>query len=216
MPIGMIIAMIASAAMQAYSQNAAAKKQQQMAAQSHQRQLAAQNEATKVAAAKAEEFAPDKRNEQQADIEQALTGELTKQVDKPMITAQGVEVGTTIDGGHSDYTAAKAREKAKTAASLRSLAALMGRIGSASELRRNEAVGIGDAATDIGRIQTGANNVAGIDQFAVQTAGRPNLGLTLASAALNAYGMSGAGGMGKAPMKFPEYGMSSGPTGGWV
>lgn len=189
-----LVAMIASAGVQAYSQQAAAKKQQQAAMQAHQRQQAAQNEATKVAAAKAEEFAPDKRNEQQAQIEQALNEGYAQQIDKPMVTAQGVEVGTTIDGGHTDYTAAKARESAKTKASLHALAGLMSRIGSAGELRRNEAVGIGNAATDIGRIQTGAGNMAGIDQLGIQAAGRPSIGLQLASGALNAAGMAGMAG----------------------
>lgn len=212
-----VIAMIASAALQYSAQQSAAKRQQQAAQSMRQRQLQAQNQATEEAARKAQEFDPGNRQRQQAEIEQALTGELQQQVNQPQVTAQGVEVGTTIQGGTQDYVTAKAREAAKTTASLRELAALMGRVGSASRLRQNEAIGIGDTAGAIGRIQGGANNMAQIDGIGVDAAGQVSPGAMLASQALSAYGSSrmGSAGMGGGP-KYPEYGAPSGPTGGWV
>jgi len=198
--IAAIISSLAGAGISAYSQNQALKKQQATAREAQQRQLNAQNQATQVAAKKASEFDPRERAAQQALIEQQLTGELDQQVRQPQITAQGVQVGSTVPegSGTTDYLTAKAREQAKTTASLRGLAALMGKIGSAGELRRKEAAGMGDAAGAIGRIQTGAGNIFAADQVGINAAGQPNLGLQLASAALSAYGAAGAPGLGGA------------------
>jgi hypothetical protein len=181
-----------------------------------QRQLMAQNQATDQAAKKAAEFDPTARKQQQDALAQEMTGQLEQQVAKPQITAQGVQVGATIPGGTQDYLAAKARETAKTTESMRALASLMGRIGSASELRRKEAVGIGDTAGAIGRIQTGANNIGGIDMVGIDAAGQPDFGSQLASEALRYYGGYKMAGAGKTAPTYPEYGKASGPTGGWV
>lgn len=196
--IAAIVSMIAGAGLQAYSANQAAKKQQQAAIQAQQRQLQERQMATDVAAKRTAEFDPSTRQQNQQQIQQDMTGQLQQQVQPQQITAQGVQVGSTIpdQAAGSDYMTAKAKEAAKTAASLHGLAGLMGRIGSASELRRNEAVGIGDTAGEIGRIQNGADNIAGIDQIGIDAAGRPNLGLQLAGAALGAYGSSQLAGAG--------------------
>lgn len=191
-----ILAMLASAAMQSYSQNRALKKRQQEAVQAQQRQSAARQQATDSALKRTQEFDPNTRRQQQDQIQQELTGDYTQQVTGPQVTAQGVQVGSTIDGGGAEYLTTKAKEQAKATASLRELAALMGRIGSAGELRRKEAVGIGDTAGDIGRIQSGADVMGGIDQIGIQAAGVPNPWMGLASAALGAYGagaMAGGG-----------------------
>lgn len=186
-------AMLLSAVVQQQTQAAAAQRQKQMAIQSQQRALASQNQATDAAMKQVQEFDPGTRKEKQDQIQQDLTAQYEKAASSP-ITAQGVQVGATIPdaAGSADYLAAKAREAAKAAQSNRSLAALFGRIGSAGQLRRGEAVGIGDTAGEIGRIQTGANNVAGIDQIGIEAAGQPSLGGMLASSALGAYGMGRA------------------------
>jgi hypothetical protein len=213
-----IIAMIASAALNHYTQTRAAKQQKAEALAAQQRQLNAQNEATAAAGKKASEFDPTQRRDKQQEIAQALTGELEQQVAGPQLTAQGVEVGSTIPDaqGTTEYLTAKARETARTQASLRELAALMGRIGSAGELRRQEATGIGDTAGQIGRIQSGANVMSGIDQVGIQAAGQPNAGMSLASDALRAYGAYTMGGAGGGKPKYPDFGKPSGPTGAWL
>lgn len=211
--------LIASAALTAHTTNQAAKRQQAAARQAQLRQLNAQNLATEAAARRAIEFDPKSRNDKQADIAQELTGQLQQEVAQPQITAQGVQVGTTIPNaeGGTDYLKAKARETAKSTESLRQLAALMGRTGAASELRRGEAVRMGDTAGEIGRIQTGANNIFGADQIGIGAAGQQGIGPALASAALSAYGTSRLVGSGmKGGNPFPEHGLPSGPTGGWV
>ena len=188
-----IASMIASAAIQQQTRAAAADRQRKAAVQSQQRALASQNQATDVALKQVQEFDPGTRKEKQDQIQQDLTAQYEKAASSP-ITAQGVQVGATIPdaAGSTDYLAAKARETAKAAASNRDLAALFGRIGSAGQLRQGEAVGIGDAAGEIGRIQTGANNVANIDQIGIDAAGQPSLGGMLVGSALGAYGMGRA------------------------
>lgn len=184
-----IAAMIASAAMQAKAQGDAQKRQRQQAVEAQRRALGAQNQATDVALKRVEEFNPENRTQKTQELATGLEDQYNTVTSAPAITAQGVQVGQTIEGGGTDYLAAKARETAKTTASMRSLASLMGRIGGAQELRRGEAIGIGDTAGEIGRIGTGANNMAGIDQIGIQAAGQPSIGMTLASSALGAYGM---------------------------
>lgn len=181
--------MIASAALGNYAQNQALKQQQREAVLAQQRQLNARNQATDVAMRQVQEFDPTTRQQRQQDIGQNLETQYNQVAQAPAVTAQGVQVGQTIQGGSADYQVAQAREQAKTAQSLRTLASLFGRIGSANELRRGEAVGLGDAAGQIGRIQTGANNIAGIDKFGIEAAGQPSVGAMAAASALGNYGL---------------------------
>ena len=179
--------MLLGSALQAYATNQAAAKQRQMAVESQRRALASQNQATDVAMKRVQEFDPNTRKKNQDEIQTQLTDQYQKAAAAPQITAQGVQVGQTIPGGTTDYLSTKARELAKATESNRNLAALMGRIGSAGELRRNEAVGIGDTAGEIGRIGTGADNMARIDRIGINSVA-PSLGMTLAGRALGAYG----------------------------
>lgn len=217
--------MLLSAAMAQQAQSSALKKQQQQAVQAQQRQLQMRNQATGEAMKRVQEFDPQSRNDKQQDIAQELTGDYEREVTGPQLTAQGIQVGTTLPQGQggTEYLTTRAKEQAKSAASLRELAALMGRIGSQSELRRGEAIGIGDTAGNIGRIQTGAGNMWQADQVGINSV-RPNPFAMLASSALGAYGSAAMGGAGAkglhgsagGNLKFPEYGMASGPTGAWV
>lgn len=193
-----IAAMLASAALQAKAQSDAASKQQRLAMESRQRAMQAQNQATDVAMKRVQEFDPTVRKAQQDEIQTQLTDQYQKAAEGTPITAQGVQVGQTLPGGTADYLAAKGRETAKAAESNRQLAALFGRIGSAGQLRRNEATAIGDTAGQIGRIGTGADNMSQIDQIGINSV-QPSLGLTLAGQALGAYGMGRAATSGLAP-----------------
>lgn len=220
-----IVASLASAAVQQQAAASAAKRQREQAVMAQKRQLDMQNEASAAAARRASEYDPTERGNRQQQIQQEITGEMERQVQGPQVTAQGVQVGATIDGGGADYLTAKAKEEAKTKASLHALASLMGRMGSAGELRRREAVGFGDTAGEIGRIQTGANNLWGADQVGIEAAGQVSPGAMLASQALGAagsYAMSqgampkGYGRSAGGVAGYPEYGMASGRTGAWV
>lgn len=180
--------MLLGSALQAKAQSDAAAKQRRMAVESQQRALAAQNQATDVAMKQVQEYDPTTRKAKQDEIQNQLTDQYQQAATATPITAQGVQVGQTIPGGSADYLAAKGRETAKAAESNRNLAALLGRIGSAGQLRRDEGVAFGDTAGQIGRIGTGANNMSAIDEIGINSV-QPSLGLTLAGQALGAYGM---------------------------
>lgn len=181
--------MLAGAAITAHGQNQALKKQNKIAVAGQQEMLNERNKATDVALRKAAEFNPDARAEQQQEIAQAMEGDYRQAIEAPPITAQGVQVGSTIPtaAGTGDYLAATAREKAKSTESLRTLAQLMGRIGSAGQLRRNEAVDLGDTAGQIGRIQDGAENMNQINSIKAGAV-TPSLGSQLVGGALSSYG----------------------------
>lgn len=184
--------MLASAALSQHANNAALKKQQQQAVQAQQRQLQQRNMATDAAMKRVQDFDPGTRQKRQDEITQELTTGYEREVAAPAITAQGTQIGATLPQGEggTDYLKARAREQAKATESLRALAALMGRTGSAGELRRGEAVGFGDTAGEVSRIQNHAGNLWQADQVGIEAAGQPSLGASLASAALGAYGMN--------------------------
>ncbi len=179
--------MLGGAFLSAKANQDAAAKQQRMAVDSSRRALQAQNQATDVAMQRVQDYEPGTRKAAQDEIQTQLTNQFQGAAAAAPIAAQGVQVGQTIPGGSADYLAAKGRETAKAAESNRQLAALFGRIGSAGQLRRNEGVAFGDTASEIGRIGTGANNVAQIDQIGINSV-TPSLGMTLAGSALGAYG----------------------------
>jgi hypothetical protein len=205
-----IITTLAGTGLQVYSQNQAAKRQQQAALESQQRQLAARNQTTDMAAKAANEFDPTTRDKNLQDATQQLTQQYEQAAQQQPITAQGVQVGSTIptQAGGADYTMAKAKETAKTTASLRALAGLMGRIGGAGQLRQNEAIKIGDTAGNVERVQRGADNIAGIDQIGIQAAGQQNPWTQIAGAGLQSYGLSGlaTAGLSKAATALPTTG----------
>ena len=180
--------MLLGSALQAKAQQDALAKQQRLAVESRQRALQAQNQATDVAMRQVQEYDPATRKAKQDEIQTQLTDQFQQAAAGTPITAQGVQVGQTIPGGTADYLAAKGRETAKAAESNRNLAALLGRIGSAGQLRRNEGVAFGDAAGEIGRIGSGADNMAAIDEIGINSV-QPSLGMTIAGQALGAYGL---------------------------
>lgn len=205
--------MLGGAFLSAKAQQDAAARQQRLARESQQRALQAQNQATDVAMRQVQQFDPTVRKTAQDEIAQDLTQRFEGAATAPPITAQGVQVGQTINGGTTDYLAAKAREMAKAAESNRNLAALLGRIGSAGQLRRNEGVAFGDAAGEIGRIGQGADNMSQIDQIGINAV-TPSLGMTIAGQALGAYGSGklATGGL----FKTPEYLAPKSFNGSWM
>ncbi len=181
--------MIAGAALTAHGQNQALKKQNRISVNNQQQLLDSRNEATDLAMRRAMAFAPEERQTRQDEIAQQLEAQFQPAVQGTPVTAQGVQVGSTIpsSAASNDYLAAQAREKSKTTESLRSLAQLMGRIGSAGQLRQNEAVDLGDTANAIGRIQSGAQNLSDIEGIRA-SAVTPSLGTQLVGGAMSAYG----------------------------
>ena len=194
----------------AYLQNdaaeSAAERQQQESVRAMQRQTDARRQANDEVVKRVQEFDPTDRNAKQADIAQTIETKLDGAATAPPITAQGVTIGAGLGPQSADYAATQGREQTRVANSLHQLASLMGRTGSAGRLRQGEAIGIGDTAGALGRIQSGANNTAGIDNTAIQFAGQPSVGQTILGQALTGYGM---GSMAKSGL-----GTVTGPTTG--
>jgi hypothetical protein len=200
--IGSLIAVLAGGYMQHQAVAQQAERQAQLARLSQMGQLQAQDRATKVVAQTSEDFDATKRKA----VGDALAGQLQQtfeQAAQPTaLTAQGVQVGTTLPAGQggSAYTADQAREAAKTAESMRQFAAIMGRTTAPGLQREREAVKVGDAAGAVGRIQTGANNIAGIDRIGIQSV-LPNAALSIGGQALQAYGVGKLATSGMSPAK---------------
>lgn len=182
-------AMLASAYLQNDAASSAADRQQQEAVRAQQRQAEQRSRANKVVMDRAQEFDAENRASKQADMARTIEGQLTKSADAPAITAQGVTIGAGLSPQSADYKAVQGKEQTRVANSLHQLASLMGRTGSAGQLRQGEAIGIGDTAGALGRIQTGANNIGQIDKTAIELAGQPSVGQMIAGQALGGYGM---------------------------
>ena len=198
-------AMILGAYLQNDAASSAAERQQQESMRAQQRQTEMRARANKEVMDRAQQFDPENRASKQAEIASSIEGQLNKSADAPAITAQGVTIGAGLSPQSADYKAVQGKEQTRVANSLHQLASLMGRTGSAGQLRQGEAIGIGDTAGALGRIQSGANNIGQIDQTAIQYAGQPSVGQTLAGQALMGYGMgslatSGLGAKAPTPM----------------
>lgn len=186
--IASLIAMVAGAYMQNQAQQKAASRQQDTIRESLQRQQALQREAEGTAMSKAMEFAPENRQDKQSQIEQQLTQEMLEPVQQAAIAQEAPSVQGDVS---EDYSTAKAKSQAEQMKSAESLARIFGRIGSAGQLRQNEAIGLGDTANEIGMLGGFSRGQAMADQAAIQSAGVPNGGAMLGGTILQGAGTAG-------------------------
>ncbi|MBF6990936.1 hypothetical protein [Cupriavidus sp. IK-TO18] len=189
MEIAAVIAMLAGAGMQYKATTDAAARQQRetLAALARQRDL--QMQAEQKAMDTAEQFAPEERKQEQAQIEQQLTTDYLQ----PTQTAQEIHntQSTTQGDVSNDYLAAKAASNANQMKMASSLARLLGKTTAASRLRTNEAIRVSDAAAGIDRLANFAQGTGTADRVAIGAAGRPNAGLILGGQVLGALGSAG-------------------------
>lgn len=186
--IASLVAMVAGAYMQNKAQTDAANRQQQTIRESLQRQQTLQREAEDTAIKKATEFAPETRQEKQAQLEQQITTEMLQPVQQAAVAQEAPSVQGDVS---EDYSTAKAKSQAEQMKSAESLARIFGRIGSAGELRRNEAIGLGDTQQQIGALGSFSRGQAMADQAAIQSAGVPNGGAMLGGTILQGAGTAG-------------------------
>lgn len=191
MGIASLVAMIAGAYMQNKAQTDAADRQQQTIRESLQRQQALQRNAEDTAMKKALDFAPETRHEKQAQLEQQLTQELIAPVQQAAVAQEAPSVQGDVS---EDYTTAKAKSQAEQMKSAESLARIFGRIGSASQLRQNEAIGLGDTANQIGMLSSFSQGQRLADQVGIHAAGVPDGGAMLAGTVLQGAGSAGMSG----------------------
>lgn len=183
-----LIATVGGAFVQQQAADAAARRQQQAIRESLERQRQLQMEAERAAMSRAQEFAPEDRQAEQSKIADQMTTEFVA----PIEQAAAREVAPPVQGDvSSDYTATRAKSMAEQAKAADALARLFGRIGSASQLRQNEAVRLGDTATQIGMLNNFSRGQSQADQYGINAAGVPDGGAMLAGTILQGVGTAG-------------------------
>jgi len=193
--IAAIVAMIAGTAIQQNAQATAARRQQNAMRESLTRQQMLQREAEQAAMKKAQEFAPDDRENSRVEIEQHITENLNQATDaaRPMQEAPSVQGNVS-----SEYLTGRAQSQAEQAKSARALAALFAKTQSAHRLRQNEILGLADTGAYIDRLRNFSGGQAAADQIGIHAAGVPNGGQMMGGGLLQSLGqaglMAGAGG----------------------
>jgi len=188
LPIAAIAAMVAGTAIQQQAQASAARRQQQAMRDSLQRQQLLQREAEQAAMKKAQEFAPDDRENERIKVEQQITDTLTDaaQSARPMQEAPSVQGNVS-----SEYLTGRAQSQAEQAKSARALAALFGKTMSANRLRQNEILGLADTGAYIDRLASFSRGQMGADEIGIHAAGIPNGGQMFGGGLLQSLGQAG-------------------------
>jgi len=193
LPIVAIAAMVAGTAMQQQAQAAAASRQQRAMRESLMRQQSLQREAEQAAMKKAQEFAPDDRQNERLKIEQQITDNLTDAA----ASARPMQEAPSVQGNvSSEYLTGRAQSQAEQAKSARALAALFGKTMSANRLRQNEILGLADTGAYIDRLRNFSGGQAAADQIGIQAAGVPRGGQMFAGGLLQSLGQAGLMGYG--------------------
>ncbi|RII84354.1 hypothetical protein [Neopusillimonas maritima] len=187
--IASLVSLISGAFIQNQAVQDAAARQQRAIQDSLIRQQNLQRQAEQAAMKKATEFNPDDRLDKQNVIEQQLTSEMLEPVKQNM--AERVEAPSVQGDVSDDYSTARASSMAQQAKTAEALARIFGRIGSASQLRQNEAIGIGDSANEIGMLKNFSRGQHAADQVGIQAAGTPSGGAMLAGTILQGVGQTG-------------------------
>lgn len=187
-----LIAMAAGSALQYKASTDAAKRANAATLRGLANQDQLTRKAEKKALDQAQEFNVDDRKSEQQQIEQQLAQEFIAPVD----SAQAInsQTATTQGDVSNDYTSAKAASDLNVMKNARNLAGLLAKTTGAGRLRTNEAVRMADTAADLDRLGSFSRGQAGVDQIAVQNAGRPDAGLQLAGGLLSGVGSMGVSG----------------------
>lgn len=209
-PLAVSIAiMVAGAALQAKAASDAASRQRRATEESMRRQTEYQRQAEERALKQAEEFQMEDRKDKQEE----LADNIAQEFYQPVAVAQDANNirSTTAGAVSSDYLAAKANSNANQQKMAQELAGLFGQQRSATRLRQNEAIGMADAASDIGRLGNFASGQYGVDKIKIDQAGQPDAGLNFLGSVGSAVGSGllagaskgGGGGGGTTPNPVP-------------
>lgn len=202
-----LLSMLGGTAMTMKANSDAGKKQQRAIAESQARQREFQRQAERKTLDTAETFDSGKRQQDQQQIAQQVEQELIQPVAQ---TQAANDINSRASGNVSkDYDTAKVASNLTQMKNAEALARLLGKTTSASRLRQNEAVRVGNAAMDVDRINNFADRQAKADELGIASAGVPNGWMQLGGGLLSNAGNMGlrAGGMdsigklfGKAPI----------------
>jgi hypothetical protein len=187
--IAALIAAVVGAGVQYKASSDSQQRQREAIAAGLEKQRQSQTEAEKMAMDQAQDFAPEKRKENQA----AIAAEIEQNLIAPVSEANVIRnQQTTTQGDVSgDYSTAKAQSDANVLKDAQSLARIFGKTGSASRLRVDEALKMAETGMNIDRISNFARGNAAASQIAVQQAGQVDPGMVLAGSLLQAGGTAG-------------------------
>lgn len=212
--IAALVAMIAGTGLQYKANTDAQKRRTQETLASMARQDDLNRKAEKTAIDASQEYQSDKRTVAQDQIAE----QLTEGYIAPVKSANEINASQTTTQGavSNDYTTAKAKSEVELMKNAEALARLFGKVGSANNLRQNEAIRMGDTAATVGKFGNFAQGQAGADRIAIDNAGTPSAGMQLAGGLLSAagaYGLaSGAGAAAKGATAAPNMPLGSGMT----
>lgn len=214
--IASLIAAIAGAALQAKAASDTRSNQKRLIRENLMRQQGFQREAEQAALDRAQEFAPEVRQDKQQQLEQQATEQMVRPVEQ---SARAMQDQSAVQGAvSSDYTAARAKSQAEQLRSANALASVLGKITGAGRLRTNEALGMAETGQLIDRLKSFSQGSGNAAQIGIQRAGQPNGGAMLAGGLLQAAGtagaMSGLGGSAKGSNAW--VGGTDGMTGNWL
>lgn len=167
-----LLAMIGGTAMQMKSSSDAHKRQQQAMAESMRRQREYQMQAEQRAREASDGFDPNKREQDQSQIAEQVEQNLIKPVAE---TQAANDINSRATGNVSDdYNTAKTAASLNQLKNAEALARLLGKTTSAARLRQGEAINMGNAASDINRINGFARRQYDTDQLGIASAGVEN------------------------------------------
>lgn len=185
---GAIVAAL-GAATQAQAQRDASKRQQRLVQENLIRQQGYQREAEQAALDRAQQFAPETRQDKQQQLEQAATEQMIQPVEQ---AAPAMQEQSAVQGNVSqDYTAGRAKSQAEQLRSANALASILGKITGAGRLRQNEALDMAETGQYIDRLKSFSQGSGNAAQIGIQSAGQPNGGAMLAGGLLQAAGTVG-------------------------
>ncbi|SSW64313.1 hypothetical protein AVE30378_01015 [Achromobacter veterisilvae] len=213
--IASLVAMVAGAALQQKAASDARRNQQRLIQENLMRQQGLQQQAEQAALARAQDFAPEVRQEKQQELEQQATEQMIQPVEQ---SAQAMQDQSAVQGNVSqDYAAGRARSQAEQLRNANALASVLGKITGAGRLRTNEALGMAETGQLIDRLKSFSQGSGNAAQIGISRAGQPSGGTMLAGGLLQAGGsaglMSGLGGAAGASNAWSGGGLASGAGG---
>lgn len=189
MSIAALITAIIGAGVQYKASSDAQQRQREQIQSGLERQRQLQQESEKLATDQAKDFAPEVRKQNQDE----LAGEIEQNLIKPVSDATVIRNQQTATQGDvsSDYSTAKAQSDANVMKDAQQLARILGKTGSASRLRTNEALKMAETGLKIDRLSNFSRGNQAADSIAIQQAGQVDPGLTLAGSLMQSAGTAG-------------------------
>jgi len=189
MSIAALITAIIGAGVQYKASSDAQQRQREQIQSGLERQRQLQQESEKLATDQAKDFAPEVRKQNQDE----LAGEIEQNLIKPVSDATVIRNQQTATQGDvsSDYSTAKAQSDANVMKDAQQLARILGKTGSASRLRTNEALKMAETGLNIDRLSNFSRGNQAADAIAIQQAGQVDPGLTLAGSLMQSAGTAG-------------------------